>query len=171
MKSKRPRQAVCCFFLMIRRPPRSTLFPYTTLFRSCAQGIESLRSGRPTLPVLERKPGAQLHLASRRHCHGDRSELRGIHEAVWRAQVYLIQRVERFGTELETGSLADAEGSHQREVQGFDGRAIHGVPASIAVRKSRGRRERGRVKPFCGSVRARDKHRLSRYVGSDRILT
>src|SRR3712207_9517079 len=25
-----------CFFLMIRRPPRSTLFPYTTLFRSAA---------------------------------------------------------------------------------------------------------------------------------------
>src|SRR3712207_8086253 len=23
-----------CFFIMIRRPPRSTLFPYTTLFRS-----------------------------------------------------------------------------------------------------------------------------------------
>src|SRR3712207_9137173 len=29
------------FFLMIRRPPRSTLFPYTTLFRSCgrAEGL------------------------------------------------------------------------------------------------------------------------------------
>src|SRR3712207_7563313 len=28
----------CCFcFLMIRRPPRSTLFPYTTLFRSSAR--------------------------------------------------------------------------------------------------------------------------------------
>src|SRR5438874_13097065 len=26
------------FFLMIRRPPRSTLFPYTTLFRSRAPG-------------------------------------------------------------------------------------------------------------------------------------
>src|SRR2546430_8358038 len=25
---------ICFFFLMIRRPPRSTLFPYTTLFRS-----------------------------------------------------------------------------------------------------------------------------------------
>src|SRR3712207_7689159 len=25
---------LCMFFLMIRRPPRSTLFPYTTLFRS-----------------------------------------------------------------------------------------------------------------------------------------
>src|SRR5258708_10905502 len=27
------------FFLMIRRPPRSTLFPYTTLFRSCQQRV------------------------------------------------------------------------------------------------------------------------------------
>src|SRR5438876_9818435 len=27
------------FFLMIRRPPRSTLFPYTTLFRSRGGGI------------------------------------------------------------------------------------------------------------------------------------
>src|ERR1041385_9480489 len=36
----KPRNSVCAlrvlvfFFLMIRRPPRSTLFPYTTLFRS-----------------------------------------------------------------------------------------------------------------------------------------
>src|SRR3970282_1208015 len=29
----------CFFFLMIRRPPRSTLFPYTTLFRSILPGI------------------------------------------------------------------------------------------------------------------------------------
>src|SRR2546430_12155662 len=29
-----PTSAVMVFFLMIRRPPRSTLFPYTTLFRS-----------------------------------------------------------------------------------------------------------------------------------------
>src|SRR5436190_8012900 len=27
------------FFLMIRRPPRSTLFPYTTLFRSPSRGL------------------------------------------------------------------------------------------------------------------------------------
>src|SRR3712207_7675257 len=27
-------RCVCIFFLRIRRPPRSTLFPYTTLFRS-----------------------------------------------------------------------------------------------------------------------------------------
>src|SRR5258707_11202601 len=30
------------FFLMIRRPPRSTLFPYTTLFRSQHHGIGQL---------------------------------------------------------------------------------------------------------------------------------
>src|SRR6266496_4696446 len=29
------------FFLMIRRPPRSTLFPYTTLFRSVSAGLGS----------------------------------------------------------------------------------------------------------------------------------
>src|SRR2546430_14619770 len=28
------------FFLMIRRPPRSTLFPYTTLFRSVLRFVE-----------------------------------------------------------------------------------------------------------------------------------
>src|SRR2546426_6534229 len=28
------------FFLMIRRPPRSTLFPYTTLFRSESLGVD-----------------------------------------------------------------------------------------------------------------------------------
>src|SRR5438094_10120210 len=33
------------FFLMIRRPPRSTLFPYTTLFRSGGRGPAD-RAGR-----------------------------------------------------------------------------------------------------------------------------
>src|SRR5258708_30466126 len=39
------------FFLMIRRPPRSTLFPYTTLFRSaCTPDAE--RSNSTQLPAL-----------------------------------------------------------------------------------------------------------------------
>src|SRR2546430_17090173 len=33
------------FFLMIRRPPRSTLFPYTTLFRSLAVVRRAPRAG------------------------------------------------------------------------------------------------------------------------------
>src|SRR5256885_9725204 len=35
---------VTFFFLMIRRPPRSTLFPYTTLFRSSSQSGRYIRS-------------------------------------------------------------------------------------------------------------------------------
>src|SRR3712207_7170896 len=34
------------FFLMIRRPPRSTLFPYTTLFRSRSRRAPAPRSPR-----------------------------------------------------------------------------------------------------------------------------
>src|SRR5574344_2363903 len=34
------------FFLMIRRPPRSTLFPYTTLFRSLPHSSNSSQSER-----------------------------------------------------------------------------------------------------------------------------
>src|SRR5690349_22950265 len=33
----------CFFFLMLRRPPRSTLFPYTTLFRSGLVGTFASR--------------------------------------------------------------------------------------------------------------------------------
>ena len=49
-------QLKCCFvvfFLMIRRPPRSTLFPYTTLFRS---GVAIL-SKRPIEDIVTRLPG------------------------------------------------------------------------------------------------------------------
>src|SRR5215467_15878728 len=35
------------FFLMIRRPPRSTLFPYTTLFRSAAEASTLLPDPEP----------------------------------------------------------------------------------------------------------------------------
>src|SRR3712207_7522459 len=40
------------FFLMIRRPPRSTLFPYTTLFRSRRLGT---RCGKRIADIPERR--------------------------------------------------------------------------------------------------------------------
>src|SRR5260370_41574945 len=47
------------FFLMIRRPPRSTLFPYTTLFRSRAFCNDRERAPDfPRLPQLRRKDSA-----------------------------------------------------------------------------------------------------------------
>src|SRR3712207_8368861 len=47
---------------MIRRPPRSTLFPYTTLFRS--EGVEIARSQRPRAGkhFKRQRPAAQLAL-------------------------------------------------------------------------------------------------------------
>src|ERR1022692_519812 len=42
---------VLCFFLMIRRPPRSTLFPYTTLFRSPSRRRHSPAQGRARCPI------------------------------------------------------------------------------------------------------------------------
>src|SRR3712207_7378208 len=38
---------------MIRRPPRSTLFPYTTLFRSEVEGLHLLAHGHGEMPGLD----------------------------------------------------------------------------------------------------------------------
>src|SRR2546422_11545269 len=67
-----PRCSLFFFFLMIRRPPRSTLFPYTTLFRSV---IVSLPNSAGNFhierrPVDSRQPilcdcGKLLHTAFR----------------------------------------------------------------------------------------------------------
>src|ERR1043165_10203688 len=47
------RKAWVTFFLMIRRPPRSTLFPYTTLFRSQP---DTVVLGANRLQALRRVP-------------------------------------------------------------------------------------------------------------------
>src|SRR5215203_5672059 len=48
------------FFLMIRRPPRSTLFPYTTLFRSCRH-----RAARAARRTRRERPAGQRPRARR----------------------------------------------------------------------------------------------------------
>src|SRR2546430_11574599 len=62
------------FFLMIRRPPRSTLFPYTTLFRSCK--VDRLYAdGRASWQFFERRISAvpDWSQAGRiRYCAGGR---------------------------------------------------------------------------------------------------
>src|SRR5437763_14797464 len=45
------------FFFMIRPPPRSTLFPYTTLFRSLGLGA---RLDRPLSPALNLAPTVEI---------------------------------------------------------------------------------------------------------------
>src|ERR1022692_4347420 len=52
----RPLSSRFFFFLMIRRPPRSTLFPYTTLFRSPGRpGLVPPRPPPPTHHTPDRK--------------------------------------------------------------------------------------------------------------------
>src|SRR5476649_3002775 len=56
------------FFLMIRRPPRSTLFPYTTLFRSCpCQHAEEYPAKQCT---VARQPRSEEH-TSELQSHSD----------------------------------------------------------------------------------------------------
>src|SRR2546427_11846743 len=52
---------------MIRRPPRSTLFPYTTLFRSLE--LERVRAPERHRQVPGFEPSAQALLGSRREHH------------------------------------------------------------------------------------------------------
>src|SRR5256885_4138934 len=62
------------FFLMIRRPPRSTLFPYTTLFRS-----RRLHRARPAPGGAVRgrgRLGRRLGKAGARPQHADRKSTR-----------------------------------------------------------------------------------------------
>src|SRR3712207_8257863 len=62
------------FFLMIRRPPRSTLFPYTTLFRSVLRACAGDRraalrrgGGRRSATRLRRRGRRDGALRGRRH--------------------------------------------------------------------------------------------------------
>src|SRR3712207_7211076 len=66
---------------MIRRPPRSTLFPYTTLFRSRGQPLapgEDGALGTGVGPVdVEEEPGDDRHEDEDRDRRGDRPALEG----------------------------------------------------------------------------------------------
>src|SRR5260370_31672529 len=73
-------QFIQFFFLMIRRPPRSTLFPYTTLFRSQVLGREAgrwvLASGvTPGELVVSRRAQALLSEEFRSRSEEHTSEL------------------------------------------------------------------------------------------------
>src|SRR3712207_8360608 len=77
---------------MIRRPPRSTLFPYTTLFRSNLTGKYARNRVRlEVLPVLEELyPGAARNLARGAALARERSEE---HTSELQSRQYLVCRL------------------------------------------------------------------------------
>src|SRR2546421_13116937 len=82
------------FFLMIRRPPRSTLFPYTTLFRSQRRGAAGLEAVlKDAVDVFERKlqildrKGFFGTLPGRRRARSDLRHDRRKSEQIGRAHV------------------------------------------------------------------------------------
>src|SRR3712207_8025076 len=84
---------------MIRRPPRSTLFPYTTLFRSPARAREPLRRGPLPRRALLLRPGvprapAALH-AGRRVTSGSQPTKRRSeeHTSELQSRQYLVCRL------------------------------------------------------------------------------
>src|SRR5260221_2609859 len=68
LRRLRPAPACHFFFLMIRRPPRSTLFPYTTLFRSGCRPAPG--PGRRTAQCAHRRCRSEEH-TSELQSHSD----------------------------------------------------------------------------------------------------
>src|SRR2546429_6585313 len=82
---------------MIRRPPRSTLFPYTTLFRSLDSEFVVIHDPQPAALIDARKPGSN-HWAWR--CHIDLSHP---NRAVWDfLEKFVSRRSEEHTSELQS---------------------------------------------------------------------
>src|SRR3712207_8167504 len=82
-------------FLMIRRPPRSTLFPYTTLFRSLVGEVVPAGDGQARRHS-ERVRGAQpLQLRRRTEQRRDRHQVRRSeeHTSELQSRQYLVCRL------------------------------------------------------------------------------
>src|SRR5947209_17347091 len=77
------------FFLMIRRPPRSTLFPYTTLFRSdrCAVPVSARGARRAA------RPGLALAAGRRARRVGGRARRSEEHTSELQSRQYLVCRL------------------------------------------------------------------------------
>src|SRR5258708_24605510 len=98
------------FFLMIRRPPRSTLFPYTTLFRSrrsrrfaarrlVAHGIGELIQRQVRQRLVEALANLALYKGSEKHT----SELQSPHHFVCRL---LLEKKKTTHTQVRYCSIA-----------------------------------------------------------------
>src|SRR5687767_15243193 len=88
------RHTIFFFFLMIRRPPRSTLFPYTTLFRSEPQDRTDADAHRH-LNEWALEDGSQdvQRLRAERDAHADLPRRSEEHTSELQSLAYLVCRL------------------------------------------------------------------------------
>src|SRR5260370_24508089 len=80
---------------MIRRPPRSTLFPYTTLFRSIQTGAERMPHDLSHLGFLAGQIGRLITISTTPVIAGDSFEMDAVEMVIRRSE-------ERFSRNAET---------------------------------------------------------------------
>src|SRR5205809_1954716 len=90
-------KALSFFFLIIRRPPRSTLFPYTTLFRSSNSLGNEVISSAP-LPIASKH---RIFASSRWRSEEHTSELQSRLHLVCRLLLEKIKNVVRVDLQLD----------------------------------------------------------------------
>src|SRR3989442_1839371 len=99
---------------MIRRPPRSTLFPYTTLFRSHVNLIDDVHA----VPAVRRRgPDGLAHLADVVHAVAGRSEE---HTSELQSRPHLVCRLllEKKNKKLPHECDHCCQTTHHRELYG-----------------------------------------------------
>src|SRR5256885_9198640 len=102
---------------MIRRPPRSTLFPYTTLFRSSARAmLEALVAGQTDVTVLADLAQGRLR-AKRAELEQDRksTRLNSSHLVISYAVFCLKKKKTRLPTRDPTHEFRVGETTPRRE--------------------------------------------------------
>src|SRR6266480_2318746 len=131
------------FFLMIRRPPRSTLFPYTTLFRSALLAADAGQpEDRAQDAALQARVHPDEHVLERRHLWEEADVLERaadteLRDRVWRLvgdvdaveDDHARRRAVEAGEHVEEGRLAgpvradqaDDRALRDREVEVVDG--------------------------------------------------
>src|SRR5256885_10911807 len=101
--------AIRFFFLMIRRPPRSTLFPYTTLFRSLADDGPVHRGLAPEDAELHEAAELAHQVQPLRHADRKSTRLNSSHLVISYAVFCLKKKRRKRESHSISGSVAWVE--------------------------------------------------------------
>src|SRR2546430_3490926 len=113
---------------MTRRPPRSTLFPYTTLFRSPVSEVRgaAVDFGKQRHLVDARRPWEAHRLSPVGHGYGVGTVLLGLQRDVLRGVATADDRSEEHTSELQSGYISYAVFCLKKKKRVVPGDDVHG---------------------------------------------